>query len=293
VENTAEGSNGAAIAVYNGATLLMNGGSISENFMFVGYDYILGEIPIRFPYGTLYVNDATATLNNVTISGNYTADADAEGLAICADDSTVTLNACVVSGNAKKSDYAESVIVGYDSKLIVKDTDFTDNGAVSDDSAIDPSHLFYLDDSSLTMEGGKITGNNADVLFGFEDSTGDIKNVTITDNASLVLNVDNGSQKVTMTECALGNNAPVKYEADVIVDTEGTLVMNDCALGDTTFEDKSMVEGVGSMIGEGSLTKIVSFVSLFASAAAIILIVTSNKKKAVLATADSAKNDEE
>ena len=293
MENSADGTNGSAIAVYNGAVLVMNGGSLSKNYMCVGLDDLFEAFPVFFPYGTLYVNDATATLNNVTISDNYTANADAEGLAICADGSTVTLNNCVVSGNAKKLDYAESVIVGYSSKLIVNNTDFTDNGTVSDDSASDPSHLFYLDNSSLTMEGGKITGNNADVLFGFENSTGDIKNVTITDNASLVLNVDNGSQKVTMTECALSNNAPVKYEADVIVDTEGTLVMNDCTLGDTTFEDKSMVEGVGSMIGEGSLTKIVSFVSLFASAAAIILIVTSNKKKAVLATADGAKNDEE
>ena len=292
-ENTAEGSNGSAIAVYDGATLLMNGGSISENFMHVGGDYISGEIPIRFPYGTLYVNDATATLNNVTISGNYTFNADAEGLAIYADDSTVTLNACVVSGNAKRSDYAESVIAGYDSKLIVKDTDFTDNGAVSDDSAIDPSHLFYLDDSSLTMEGGKITGNNADVLFGFEDSMGDIKNVTITDNASLVLNVDNGSQKVTMTECALGNNAPVKYEADVIVDTKGTLAMNDCTLGDTTFEDKSMVEGVGSMIGEGSLTNILVIISLASSAVSICLFVTLYKKKAVPVAVNNAAEAED
>lgn len=292
MENTAAGSNGSAIAVYDGATLLMNGGSISENFMYVGGDYITGEFPIHFPYGTLYVNDATATLNNVIISDNYTANADAEGLAIYADDSTVTLNACVVSGNAKRSDYAESVIVGYSSKLIVKDTDFTDNGSVSDDSATDPSHLFYLDDSSLTMEGGKITGNNADVLFGFEDSTGDVKNVTITDNASLVLNVDNGNQKVTMTECTLGNNAPVKYEADVIVDTEGTLAMNNCTLGDTTFEDKSMVEGVGSMLGEGSPSMIVAFIALIASVAAILVNVSSKKKAESSATQNNVETEE-
>ena len=293
MENSADGTNGSAIAVYNGAVLVMNGGSLSKNYMCVGLDDLFEAFPILFPYGTLYVNDATATLNNVTISDNYTANADAEGLAICADGSTVTLNNCVVSGNAKKLDYAESVIVGYSSKLIVNNTDFTDNGTVSDDSATDPSHLFYLDNSSLIMEGGKITGNNADVLFGFEDSTGDIKSVTITDNASLVLNVNNGGQKVTMMECALDNNAPVKYEADVIVDTKGTLVMNDCTLGDTTFEDKSMVEGVGSMIGEGSLTNILVIISLVSSAVSICLFVTLYKKKAVPLAANSSAETED
>ena len=282
-KNTSEGSDGAGIAVYDGAVLTMNGGSISQNEIH-GFFY---------PYGILYVNDATATLNGVTISDNR-GNCDAEGVAIYADNSTVTLNDCVVSGNDTDM-YSESIIGAVDSKLIINNTDFINNGAVSDTMDVDYSHLFYLEDSELTMEGGKITGNKADKLFYFDDSKADMKGVTITDNASVVLDIENDSKKVTLTECVLGNNSPVKYDEDIIVDTKGTLVMIDCDLSDTTFENKSMVtfsdKAVGSIFGEGSLAMIVAITALIASAAAIFVSVSS-KKKAVPSTANNAEETE-
>ena len=278
VGNRSTSSDGAGIAVYDGAVLVMNGGSISNNTLHLGDLFFL----FTYPYGTLYVNDSTVTLNDVTISNNCATTGDAEGVAIYADDSTVTLNNCVVSGNATAENgrYAESVIVAFDSKLIIKNTDFTGNGAVSPTYSIDYSLLFHLDDTTLTMEGGKITGNNADKLFYFNDSEADIKGVTITDNASVVLDVNNGSEKVTMTECVLNNNTPVKELKNVIVDEKGTLVMNDCTLGNTTFEDKNMVAGVGSIFSEGSLPMVVSITALLASVAGIGVSVSLNKKKA-------------
>ena len=288
--HAAGGTNGAAISVYNGATLVMNGGSLSDNFM--DRDTIpLVVIPL-YPYGTLYVNDATATLNNVTISNNTAGDAEVEGAAIYADNSTVTLNDCVVSGNinAESDCYAESVIGAEDSTLIINNTDFTDNGKVSGTDDIDYCSLFDLVDCKLTMNGGKITGNNADKIFYLDDTQADIKGVTVTGNASIALDVDNSSAKVTLTDCVLGNNEPVKEEVDVIVDTAGTLVFTNCELGDTTFEDKSMIAGVGSIFGEGSLTNILVIVSLVASGVSIFLI-ADLKKKLVPATAKT--NDEE
>ena len=283
-KNTSEGSDGAGIAVYDGAVLTMNGGSISQNEIH-GFFY---------PYGILYVNDATATLNGVTISDNR-GNCDAEGVAIYADNSTVTLNDCVVSGNDTDM-YSESIIGAVDSKLIINNTDFINNGAVSDTMDVDYSHLFYLEDSELTMEGGKITGNKADKLFYFDDSKADMKGVTITDNASVVLDIENDSKKVTLTECVLGNNSPVKYDEDIIVDTKGTLVMIDCDLSDTTFENKSMVtfsdKAVGSIFGEGSLVMIVAITALIASAAAIFVSVSS-KKKAVPVAANNAEEAED
>ena len=112
----------------------------------------------------------------------------------------------------------------------------------------------------------------------------------------VVFDVDNSSAKVTLTDCVLGNNSPVKYDEDIIVDTKGTLIMNNCELGDTSFKDKSMVtfsdKAVGSIFGEGSLAMIVAFTALIASAAAIFVSVSS-KKKAVSSTANNAEEAED
>jgi hypothetical protein len=283
-KNKSSGTNGAAIAVYNGATLVMNGGSLSDNVM--KYDVIVILLPIIpcYPYGTLYVEDATATLNNVTISDNTVGTPDAEGAAIYADSSTVTLNDCVVSGNInnEKVHYAESVIGAEDSTLIINNTDFTDNGKASDTNDGDYCSLFELVDSKLTMNGGKITGNNADKIFYLDDTQADIKGVTVTGNASIALDVDNSTAKVTLTECTLGNNSPVKEEYDVTVDTQDTLVFTNCDLGDTTYKDKRMVtfssKAAGSIFGEGSFTMIVSLAALAVSAACLGITMSLKKK---------------
>jgi len=297
--NAVRGDDGAAIAVYDGAKLIMNGGSISNNFMRASVTVFDIEV---FPYGALYANESTVTLNNVTLSDNYTFDSAAEGVAIYATDSTVAINECIVSGNAvaKEGRYnAKSVIAGYDSKFIITNTDFTNNASDGGDNCYGDSRLFYFEDSRLTMEGGKITQNNPQELLYFEDSDADINKVTITDNASVVIYVDNDSdsEKVNMNECTLNKNASIDNAPDIQVETKGTLAMNDCAIGDTNFEDKGKVEGVGSLFGEGSLSTIVAFLSLIASGVAIFLVVYYNKKKAAPVAAngatDTGTDDEE
>ena len=249
------------------------------------------------PYGALYANESTVTLNNVTLSDNYTFDSAAEGVAIYATESTVAINKCIVSGNAvaKEGRYnAKSVIAGYDSKFIITDTDFTNNASDGGDNCYGDSRLFYFEDSRLTMEGGKITQNNPQELLYFEDSDADINKVTITDNASVVIYVDNDSdsEKVNMNECTLNKNASIDNAPDIQVETKGTLAMNNCAIGDTNFEDKGKVEGVGSLFGEGSLTNILVIISLIASGVAIFLVVYYNKKKAAPVAANGATDTE-
>ena len=130
VGNTTDDDDGAGIAAYDGAVLVMNGGSISDNKMLYAQFY-------RFPYGSLYVNNAPAMLNNVTISNNRSESEDGAGVAIYADNSTVTLNDCVVSNNGITDnnyyDYAESIIGGEDSTIIITNTDFIGNFSTTND----------------------------------------------------------------------------------------------------------------------------------------------------------------
>lgn len=293
--NAVTADDGAGIAVYEDATLIMNRGSISNN---ISHHYISDFFNITVhPYGALYVNDATVVLNEVTFDGNLTTDRKAQGVAIYATDSTVTMTDCTLSGNAvdsNESENAESVIAAYDSKLILTNTNFTGNVSKENNGN---TRLFYLEDSRLTMQGGKITGNGPAEVFGFLDSQADIKRVTITENASGVLSVNNDSQKVTMTECTLGNNTPKTKIPEILVATKGTLVMADCKTGDSTFNNKTLVEFsngaygramAASLFGEGSLAVIVTIFVLVVVVAFVGIRVASKKK-----TGSAAKNHTE
>ena len=286
VENKVRGDDGAAIALYDGSILVMNGGSISNCLL--KYTLGLSSFTVN-PYGAIYVDNSTAILNNVTIDGNYTPTTYTRGVAIYAINSNVMMDKCVVSNNGLDGAEANSIIAAVNSDFTITNTDFTGNGAYSEHIK---APLFHFDNSSLHLEGGKITGNTARTLFFFENSDAEIKNVTITDNDSVVMCIDNYSKKVNMINCTLDNNSPVDDESEIQVKIKNTLTMTDCTLGDTTFENKGMVEGVGSIFGEGSLTMIVAITALIASAAAIVVSVSS-KKKAVPATSNEVAEFED
>ena len=287
IENAVEGDDGAGIAVYDNATLIMNGGSISNCLL----KYTLGLSGFTVdPYGALYVNNSTAILNNVIIDGNHTPTDYTQGVAIYATNSTVMMDKCLVSNNGLNGDDAKSIIAAFNSDFIITNTDFTGNGIYS---KYIKAPLFHFENSSLDLEGGKITGNTARTLFFFEDSDAEIKNVTVTDNDSVVMCVENHSKKVNMINCTLGNNSPVDNESEIQVKTQNTLTMTDCTLGDTTFENKGMVDGVGSIFGEGSLSMIVALLALTASAVSIFLTVYYNKKKSVPVAANNVAEGKE
>ena len=77
--------------------------------------------------------------------------------------------------------------------------------------------------------------------------------------------------------------------------------LNDCELGDSTFNDNSRVnivnsaraKSVGSMLGEGSLTMIVAILALITSGVSLFLIVDMKKKLVPAATNSAAKTGDE
>ena len=290
--NAVTGDEGAAIAVYDGATLVMKGGSISNNKINVGVFHNVSN-------GAIYVNDSTVSLTEVTFSNNTTDCVDTEGVAIYADESTVTIDKCSFVGNAVMSDknkYACSVIYASDCEITVTNSNF-ENNASKPTSEDDYAYLFKLEDSSMTMEGGKLTGNNSTLLFYTDESEATIKGVSITGNASAVIGVYNDTKKVNMSQCTLENNTPADDAAEILVAERGTLVMTDCTFDkDTKFADKSMVmfseKAVGSILGEGSLTNILVIISLIASGVAIFLVVYYNKKKAAPVAANGVAETE-
>jgi hypothetical protein len=301
VGNAVQGDDGAGIAVCNGAVLTMEGGSISNNQM--DETYIL--ISYIVPFGSLYVNNATAILNKVTISDNDAKHDESVGVAIYAINSTVTMNECTVSGNAVEKNgttAAESVIEAIDSRLIITATDFTNNAtSINIEGSSKKSVLFNLENTSLVMNGGKITGNNPDDLFDIENSNSELNDVTITDNKARVMRIMTEGKPVTMTKCVLGNNIPDDANVkDILVLTKGDLVMIDCTLGDTSIDGREYVDfgngvGTASIFGEGSLTNVLVIVSLIASCVSICLTVYYNKKKTAPVTANGAdeSDDEE
>ena len=243
MKNSAMVDDGAGISVNGKATLVMNEGCISDNVLWDGSsDY-------NHPYGALYVEDSTVILNKVTLSNNLTTDGCAQGVAIYADDSTVLMNDCVVSGNAVASDEhsdAKSVIAAYDSEISILNTKFIGNASYEvtggEADGYDNALLFYLEDSTLTMEGGEITENNPRELFYVYDSNAEIKNVVITRNCSRVIFVDNGGEHVHMISCLIGDNTPTTDMAQIRVEEEGTLTLTDCSLSDVTFQNKEMIK---------------------------------------------------
>lgn len=286
VGNTGGDDEGGGIALYNGATLTMNGGSFRDNRLSGIYRTSCG--------GAVYVEESTAVFTDVEFKNNTSDRDETYGVAIYADDSRITLNNCTFEENSIVNinwNYPNSVIYAYDSSFTVNNSTFI-NSKTRD--------LFYFEDSSLTMEGDKVTGNNADKLFNFKNSDADINGITITDNASKVINVDNSSKKVNMTDCTLGNNTPNKDAAEVIVKRKGTLVLTNCTLGDTTYENKGYITFAngssramtGSIFGEGSLTMIVAFVALIASVASLIVNVTARKKKTAPVTPTEQTDNE-
>ena len=124
--------------------------------------------------------------------------------------------------------------------------------------------------------------------------------LTITDNDAWTMFIDNDeSKKVKVINCTLNNNQSHEKDnsdsdIDIKVNKKNILTIDGGDLGDTTFNDKSLVAGVGvgSIFGEGSLTVIVAIVALLAlvASAVSIFMVASMKKK--LAPAEETNSEE-
>ena len=151
-------NNGSTGIYLNGATFVMNGGSVSGNSAIGGSPDGLDGGGIRSYYSTVEINDGS-------ISGNT---ADRSGAAICAIGGNVEINGGTISGN---------VAVPY---------------SVDDNTTYGAGGIVYVECGSLSISGGEIvdntvyetntTGNSAIVLFGDNSTSGKVSGGTVSGN---------------------------------------------------------------------------------------------------------------
>ena len=162
IGNAVEDDRGAGIALYGGATLTMNGGSLSENSGYVDMEYAAG--------GGLYVDNSEAVLTDVFISDNllkYSGllkSAACDGAACYVSGGTLTLNRCTIKNN--RSDRYGAVCV-HNGEATLDECSVTENYAGLDGSAITVKSGTCLVDNS-TLVGNVNTKNDSvfEVQFG-------------------------------------------------------------------------------------------------------------------------------
>ena len=301
--NKTDDDNGGGIYLDSYATLTMNGGSLSKNEAHGDPSNGAG----------LYVDGATATLNNVTISenkgGRGTAIYVYDGFAVTAK---VTLNNCVIENNNGLPNVYKSVIHSH-SPLYINGGEIKNNGQESGMNSV-----FYFYEANLYMTGTKddmvlVKGNNASAVFYcYGDMPGKLTGVEgdyceIVDNTGYIGGAERkgySKARYWFDYCKFNNNNtnnPDGYDFYAYQD-RGYSMFEKCDLGDTTFNTKKYVNfgnGTGAEAsifsdGEGSLSMIVSILALMASAASIGFSVILHKKITVPATANKAEteNDE-
>ena len=101
VNNVADGDYGAGIAVYDGAKFTMNGGGFINN---KNNSFTATSFGIYALGGGIYIEDSTASFDNVLFEGNQFTYDSGSGAALYAYDSSVTMNKCKVVGNGKKKE---------------------------------------------------------------------------------------------------------------------------------------------------------------------------------------------
>lgn len=309
-KNYAVADDGAGIAMYDGAILTMNGGEFTSNIL---YSHTSDRAAIDYRcYGIgVYVEDSTATFNDVLFLSNYSSEGRNHGAAIYAEDSNVTINACRFTNNGvwfgPKYPGAYSIVHGDDSTLTVKDSEFVDNGSEqNDDFAIffgtGDSGVFVLDDSSLYMDNCKFEGNHAYyAISDAADSLIQVTNTTFVNNDYSVLCGNSGTSTDSFFKnCTFNNNSKVESYGD-FYDVSTTLTFYECDMGNSSyvecpglqFVDCGVTGHVGSIFGEGSLSVIISVLALVSSAVSICLTITFQRKKVAPAVAIESKNEEE
>lgn len=303
VGNSIDHNCGAGIALYDGATLTMNGGRISDNVIYAYYTtYEKSE-------GALYVSESTATLNDVTISGNISKNYVAEGVAIAINgDGAVTMNNGVVENNGRKNKSGEflsgSIFYAEEktAKLVLNKTAIKNNGASGTYGNNLYTSLFFVN-GSLQMNGCTVTGNAPATIFHLWDTystIGNIRNSVFTDNVSQMIRCygyDKGAT-YTFTSCRFNNNKGVESQYTFEGDYRVKLTLVDCDLGNSTFTLKKYINitnantfMTASVFGEGSLAMVIAVAALIVSCASLGIQITANKKKT--AYEKSADEDDE
>lgn len=289
--NSVGGKSGGAIALYDGASLVMNGGTLSGNLVNPTY-YAYDRATLA---SVLYVDGATAYLDGVTVSGNGSAgNAYVKGgvIAVLAN-SSVTLNETTVENNGCDNGSRFGSLFYTDSAAssitMIKSTVKNNSRSFSYLSDSDASVIF-AGGGNLFMSGCTVTANKSYAIFGVAhcvNSVASLVDCDVKNNAAELFYVggtDTAGNRISFDSCNFDANGSDPSRITFDVDGRLKIFLSDCDFGDSTFGDNENVSitnsiSVGSMVGEGSITTIVSILALAVSLAAITMAVVNKEKK--------------
>ena len=275
---------GAAIAVYDNATLIMNGGSISNNKMATGALVELAEC-----LGSVYVEDSTATFNNVEFRNNVSLhdEAQSEGMAIYGKNSQIEINKCTFEGNgaaneAENIERASSTIKAVDCRLTIKDSLFTNDGSNS---------TIMYDGTVLTIDNCVFTQTeNTYLLLERYSSVLYVSNSIFTDNKSRVFEDGMWNTEGSYFKTCFFNNNDSPYEDQDFV-LGDPVTFEDCDLGDSILWDNGngiyvntevpagSIKGAGSIFNDNTPATSLSLIALVVAIASVATNFAFFKKK--------------
>ena len=341
VRNKVQDDDGGAIALYDGATLIMNGGSISNNDI-TRTDAFGAAGPMYG--GGIYAEDSTVVLKSVTIANNYCADNGTYGSAIGARESSVSMERCSVFDNDLGMKNAKGkiwtspfLICTEDSTLTIKATTFRHNGGRGRDgswtaaTSFEPYAVLGLYNSELVMSDGcKFTDNIYTYAIALYNTKITVSDTDFTGNKTMAIyESDESAYGSTVSRCKFSRGTPTKYYTDTFhFNGNSNIQFTECNFGDATFvgfdlgnialqqgeaiegetTPPEIVEGetvnteisflekpgniiilpedadpakVGSMVGNGSLSMVISLAALAISVVCLGVTLTINKKISV------------
>ena len=293
VGNTTDDDDGAGIAAYDGAVLVMNGGSISNNILWSSFQSYAD------PYGSLYLNDSTAYLNGVEFVGNqFAGNNSAYGVAIYSANSKLVAENCTFGENGNRDAVSQgripsSVICIDEGSMEFINCVFEDNGTPGINNG---AEIVELWGGTIKISNSVFRNNTCGSVIECFSGVIEVSDTVFEGNSCSVFSreADEGS---FFKNCTFSGNTTNKAKKTFDFHEDNKLDFIDCDFGDSTFNDRSRATfdgaaGVGSVFGEGSFSMIVSLAALIASGISIFLIVDM-KKKLVPATAKNTEENED
>ena len=173
---------------------------------------------------------------------------------------------------------------------------FEENGK---GSATGPDVISVFGDAIVKINNSKFLNNvNDSIIYGFNGSI-EVSNSYFEGNTG---HIYYGKKKAdgVFTTCNFVGSPTNTERSSFYLEKNATVELNDCELGDSTFNDASRVNIVdstrakrfGSMFSEGSFTMIIALLALVASVASIVVNFAA-KKKLVPAAVDNAAENED
>ena len=203
---------GAGIYMYGKATLIMNGGSLSDNAI----------TTLECDGGAVYLDNSNATFTGVEFKNNK-ATRNTHGTIIYANDSEVEIDQCTFDGNSNGT----SAVCFDDCEVTLSNSTFTNNGC---------SELFEIESTDINIDKCVIKNNTSSfIIRPVYGSDIQIFDSQFTDNESCVITTgwDIFMGEVTFNNCTFNNNTSSygTFHHDL-----GNITFYDCSFGNSTFD---------------------------------------------------------